>query len=308
MSRYTYLAALLAAMMLVSGCSSENDANSQSDTTTPPVGDFNFIAQGTPSTTGIPTSPDSPTSDSQDDNMTKPSQGGDIAISTTTSQVTEQQSPEESKPEAVYISPYKDLDSNVSIQLGEDVYASVPSSILEQTCGLDLFLETYRLAHTLVNKEDYANKSVVSAVYKNGTCLNFTDTSLYLNGMGIGYWCKNLQGTLDLAKSPTISLFNLGTLSCSAGSMTARYSELGEKLDSEDNDLFYKAVYDVKDVEGTPTQARAVLIYNKQTSAISTCLIYLNSEYCADTTANIELLAGSVRFSTAAPDNLVTLL
>lgn len=314
MRRLKLIVAMLAITMLVSGCNKSEDITAQPETTTPPVGDFNFIAQGTTSSTVTPVSPGNTTDVGQDANMGG-SNGEGAGITPdmdTQSQATEQpnnqqQTPEEEEPGIVYISPYEDLSSNLSIQIGDDVYVSVPSSIMETTCGLDLFLETYRLAHTLVNEEDYGDKDVVASVYKNGTCLDINNSTLYINGQGIGYWCKNIQGSMDLASSPTISLFNLGKLKGAKGSMNARYSELGEKLDSEDNDYFYKAIYTIKDVEGTATQARAVLIYNKQTSAISTCLIYLNSEYCADTTANIDLLASSVRFSTVAPDNYVTL-
>lgn len=307
-SRKLKIFAIFISIALLAGCSHSDNTSSQPVVTTPPVGDFNFIDQKPVSSVDMPsTSPSVSTDSGYTDNINVdiPAVTGTIADGST------DESPSAQESEIIdtrYVSPYVDLSTNSSIHIGSDVYVSIPQSIIEKQCGLDVFLESYRAAHTLIPEEDYADIGVINNIYAEGTCVSIDNSTLYINGEGIGYWCKCVDSTIDIAKAPDIRLFNLGTLKGRNGSISASYQALGNKLDSEENDFFYRAVYAIQDLEGTTVDGRAVLIFNKETSALSTCLIYLNKTYCLDTSANIELLAGSVRFSTTAPDNLISLV
>lgn len=312
MKKIICLACLIA---LLTGCASE--ASTSSSESTLPAGDFNFIAQQTEPVHTTGTAPSSPAEISGQTGSELPSDV-DVPIESTEWQGESEEDPISDVPSsentgttASYVSPFEDLSTTVSMQIGANVYISVPVSLTEEPIDLSAFVESMRLAHTLVSSADYGDPEVVKNVYSAGTCFNVADNSLYIDGLGVFYWCRSFASSLDEAKSPTISLFNLGKLTDGTTSLEYSYKALGDMIDSTENDLFYRAVYLVNDVEklGIPELAcRAVLVYDKLTGSASTCLLCVDKRYCEDTSADIEFLTSGVRYSSVAPDMLVRIV
>ena len=315
MKRSKLFALCLAGIILVStGCNGSKDVDSDSSAeTSAPVGDFDFQAQE-PITTTVP-------------------QGGAVVVDRTDSQI-DANAPEledgyvppviedesgdmtsesgditvEEVEMIPYVPEYSDLSTNISLQIGRNAYASVPLTLVENVVDIDAFLENMRLAYNLVNEADYFTKNVQSSVYEGGNLLHVAGNVMLLQGMGIKIDIKNVASTLDAAKSVTAEDFALGTLEGDDSSLTAAYSELGAKIDEQDEELFYRAVYEIADVADMDNiTAQAVALFDKQTNTLITAVFAINSDLYEGSDITVPILASGVRYSTEAPANLMTI-
>lgn len=291
------------ALGVLTGCNG-GDTSSEptiSDSEDWGVGDFNFIQQTNVTTPRV--NPATSGSNNGTSGTTGSiSAGWDTPVEVTTSSIPADAVTE---PEELVIeSEYIDLSTNYSLQLGEHVWVSIPKIAVENAVDLDTFLENYRQACTLIDESQYGSPETFNKALEKGNLVHLSGSVMYIQTKGITYACKNTVASLSAVKEPSFSLFKLGTLRGPAGgTFSFEYSTLGELVESDETEHYYRAVYTIADVaDNEDIQAYAGLIYDKLTGAVSTCVLDVDSRY-SESDANI--LISSLRFTTEEPENLV---
>lgn len=280
-----------------------------SDSSSQPVGDFNFVRDDETTISVVESTPSSQRSDGviSGELISSPDTLGsdeNTSISSGNSSTT----PEETSD---YASKFKDLDSNKSVQIGKNIYISLPASLFQNTGTLDDYIEQARLALAMREPDDFWLSEVQKEIHSDINAYFYYNTdSLFISSAGLLCTCKNITG---IEKNPSISDFNLGTMTSdysSDASFTFSFSALGDLISESDEEKYYSAVYDIADVaEDTARKAKAVFIYDKTTSA--SCLVTIQTipELLKEQkiAADLDFIVSSVRFSTSVPENLVTL-
>lgn len=286
-------------LLSLTACSS----GTTSDNSSKPVGDFKFIQDSDEETTTA-TIKDTPTSRS--DGIVS----GDVISSPDTSIPPEENS-SSSEENSDYTTKFKDLAGNSSIQIGKNIYISLPSLLFQKTGTLDEYIEQARLTLAMREPEDFWLSDVQKELHSNTNAYFYYNTdSLFISSAGLVCTCKNTTG---IEKNPSISDFNLGTMTSEHSSdisFTYSFSELGDLISESDEDKYYSAVYNIADVaDDASRKAKAVFIYDKTTTA--SCLITVQTipELLKEQkiAADLDFIVSSVRFSTTPPDNLVAL-
>ena len=323
-SKFTCLACCLALIVSLSGCSGKTESSdTSSDVSNAPVGDFNFQAQK-PSATVIETTaaavvgrqdneinidmPDLGTWEADSGVGTKP--GGSPAGETwgsSDSVASDEDAEPEFKP---YISNYVDLATDVSIRIGANGYLSVPQSLVAKAIGLDTWLENTRIAYNLVSEADRNTSDIQDKIYADGNMVYVGDSILSIAGKGITIDVKNTYGTLSMAQSVNAKSFALGRLTTDSGaSYESAYSKLGDKIDEQDEELYYRVVYEIVDVADLDNvDAQAVVLFDKQTDSMMLVTVGVNKDLCPESSGSLNIIIGSVRYSTVEPDNLSTIM
>lgn len=292
MKKIISIVAAMGIVCALTACSRGGETESTSSE--PTVGDFNFIQQA-------------PVTSSSSSGMQVSVSGGDgevsggLPISPDTSIELETSEPAEE-------SGYKDLSTNSSLQLGANVYVSIPTAQVYPCCTLDEFLRSSRVAYNLVPETQWNTLPIQKEAYKYGSCVHSEETRMLIEGIGFSYWCTNQESSLDVAKSPSIGLFNLGTLTADSGETYASsYRKLGELQDEEETDFYYRAVYTIADVDNlSAVEAYAALIFDKGTNTLATCLIATSNLYKeTGATFTADIAISSFRYSTVTPENLM---
>lgn len=294
------LAILLASGIVCTMTACSNDAEAEESSTTPVVGDFNFVEQ----------SPITPTTSSGGMTVDIDREDGEVSgdINDYTGQGTDSTGEVTEVTTSEVLSDYKDLSTNSSLQLGSNVYVSIPTVQIAPSCTLSEFLRSRRTAYNLVAESQYDTLPIQKEVFQYGSCLHTEETVMLIEGIGFSYWCVNTPATLETAKSPSMRLFNMGTLTADTGdTYSVSYKYLGELQEEEETDFYYRAVYTVDDVADIDTiQAYAAIIYDKQTGVITTCLIATSKLYeDAGYTFTADIAINSFRYTTQSPDNIV---
>ena len=292
---------LITGLVSLTACNSGTDEASSSV----PVGDFNFISQ-TEEDTSSEVEGNSSTV-SRTDNLIS----GELVSSPDTDISAPVDDNSSSGANNEYISEFKDLESNSSIQIGKNIYLSLPSRIFENTGTLDEFIEQARLALNMREPDEFWGTDVQQEIHaENKAYFYYNSDSLFISSLGLLCTCRNVSG---LDKNPSISDFNLGTLAAESNpknTFTFGFSELGDKLSESDEDFYYSAVYAIADLKDSDTrQAKAVYFLDKITGASSLCVIQVIPELIEknEVVADLDFLISSVRYSTAKPDNIISL-
>lgn len=291
--------------LLITGLVSLTACNSgtTSDSSSQPVGDFKFIQDSDEETTtsiieGTPTS----RSDGE--------VSGDVISSPDTS-IAPEESSSSAKETSDYSAKFKDLESNKSVQIGKNIYLSLPATLFQNTGTLDSYIEQARLALAMREPEDFWLSDVQKEIHADTNAYFYYNTdSLFISSAGLVCTCKNTTG---IEKNPSISDFNLGTMTSEYSpdiSFTYSFSELGDLISESDEDKYYSAIYNIADVaDDTSRKAKAVFIYDKTTSA--SCLVTVQTipELLKEQkiAADLDFIVSSVRFTTTTPENLVAL-
>lgn len=300
----------------ITGCSNSTESSDVSEVeSSAPVGDFNFQAQQPVSTTSADTSAAVVERNDGELDISTPDLGtweapvsSDASSDASATGTTEVSLPEES----VYIpyeSSYTDLATNISLRIGANGYISVPQSLVSRAVDLDSWLESTRLAYNLISEEDRNTSAVQDKIYANGNLVYVADNVMSIIGKGIAIDVKNTHGTLSMAQSVSAKTFALGRLKSDTGSSyESAYTTLGAKIDEQDEELFYRAVYEIADVADLENiDAQAVVLLDKQTDTMMLVTIGIDKTLCSADWNSVDLLIGSVRYSTVAPDNLATI-
>ena len=323
-SKFTCLLCCLVAIVSLSGCSGKTESSDTSgDTSNTPVGDFNFQAQKPSATTSATTAaavagrqdneididmPDLGTWEAGSGSGTTPDDGRADEIWGSNDSVDNSEDVEpEFKP---YISSYVDLATDVSVRIGANGYLSVPQSLVAKAVGLDTWLENTRVAYNLVSDADRGTSAVQDKIYADGNLVYVGDSVLSIAGKGITIDVKNTYGTLSMAQSVNAKSFALGRLTTDSGaSYESAYSKLGDKIDEQDEELFYRAVYEIADVADLDNvDAQAVVLFDKQTDSMMLVTVGVNTDLCPESNGSLNIIIGSVRYSTVEPDNLSTIM
>lgn len=298
MRKIAFLLSLISVLCTLTACSKQDEDSAVSEE--PQVGDFDFIEQAP--ITQTTTSGMSVSIDREDKEVE-----GDIVDVPSTDSTEETSEPEATTPvfETV-ISGYKDLSTNVSLQLGANVYVSIPESQVSPCCSLDIYLDNERAATNLVSQDSWDSLDVQKKIYKSGSCVHTEASKMMITGLGFYYGITNKASDLETAKSPSIAYFNLGNLTSENGATFSRnYSSLGDLQFEEETDYYYRAVYEIDNSE--TAKIYAALIFDKQTDTTTTCLIStVNALYEEPGgTFPADIAVDSFRYSTEAPENLV---
>lgn len=323
-SKFTCLAYCLAVLFSLSGCSGKTESSDVSgDMNNTPIGDFNFQAQKPASTTSETTTaavagrqdneididmPDLGTWDTNSGLGTTSDDGlADVEWGSNDIVNEEDGVESEFKP---YVSSYVDLATDVSIRIGANGYMSVPQSLVAKAVGLDSWLESTRVAYNLVSEADRNTSAVQDKIYADGNLVYTGDSVLSIAGKGITIDVKNTYGTLSMAQSVNAKSFALGRLTSDSGaSYESSYSKLGARIDEQDEELFYRAVYEIDDVADLENvDAQAVVLFDKQTDSMMLVTVGVNKELCPESNGSVNIIIGSVRYSTVEPDNLSTIM
>lgn len=290
---------LITSLVSLTACNS----GTTSDSSSQPVGDFKFIQDSDEeTTTSIIES--APTSRSDDE------VSGDVISSPDTS-IAPEESSSSAEETSGYSAKFKDLESNKSVQIGKNIYLSLPATLFQNTGTLDSYIEQARLALAMREPEDFWLSDVQKEIHADTNAYFYYNTdSLFISSAGLVCTCKNTTG---IEKNPSISDFNLGTMTSEYSpdiSFTYSFSELGDLISESDEDKYYLAVYNIADVaDDTSRKAKAVFIYDKTTSA--SCLVTVQTipELLKEQkiAADLDFIVSSVRFTTTTPENLVAL-
>lgn len=291
--------------LLITGLVSLTACNSgtTSDSSSQPVGDFKFIQDSDEETT---TSIIESTPTSRSDGEVS----GDVISSPDTS-IAPEESSSSAEETSGYSSKFKDLESNKSVQIGKNIYLSLPATLFQNTGTLDSYIEQARLALAMREPEDFWLSDVQKEIHADTNAYFYYNTdSLFISSAGLVCTCKNTTG---IEKNPSISDFNLGTMPSEYSpdiSFTYSFSELGDLISESDEDKYYLAIYNIADVaDDTSRKAKAVFIYDKTTSA--SCLVTVQTipELLKEQkiAADLDFIVSSVRFTTTKPENLVAL-
>lgn len=291
--------------LLITGLVSLTACNSgtTSDSSSQPVGDFKFIQDSDEETT---TSIIESTPTSRSDGEVS----GDVISSPDTS-IAPEESSSSSEETSDYSAKFKDLESNKSVQIGKNIYLSLPAILFQNTGTLDSYIEQARLALAMREPEDFWLSDVQKEIHADTNAYFYYNTdSLFISSAGLVCTCKNTTG---IEKNPSISDFNLGTMTSEYSpdiSFTYSFSELGDLISESDEDKYYLAIYNIADVaDDTSRKAKAVFIYDKTTSA--SCLVTVQTipELLKEQkiAADLDFIVSSVRFTTTTPENLVAL-
>lgn len=291
--------------LLITGLVSLTACNSgtTSDSSSQPVGDFKFIQDSDEETT---TSIIESTPTSRSDGEVS----GDVISSPDTS-IAPEGSSSSAEETSDYSAKFKDLESNKSVQIGKNIYLSLPATLFQNTGTLDSYIEQARLALAMREPEDFWLSDVQKEIHADTNAYFYYNTdSLFISSAGLVCTCKNTTG---IEKNPSISDFNLGTMTSEYSpdiSFTYSFSELGDLISESDEDKYYSAIYNIADVaDDTSRKAKAVFIYDKTTRA--SCLVTVQTipELLKEQkiAADLDFIVSSVRFTTTTPENLVAL-
>lgn len=290
---------LIASLVSLTACNS----GTTSDSSSQPVGDFKFIQDSDEETT---TSIIESTPTSRSDGEVP----GDVISSPDTS-IAPEESSSSAEETLDYSAKFKDLESNKSVQIGKNIYLSLPATLFQNTGTLDSYIEQARLALAMREPEDFWLSDVQKEIHADTNAYFYYNTdSLFISSAGLVCTCKNTTG---IEKNPSISDFNLGTMTSEYSpdiSFTYSFSELGDLISESDEDKYYLAIYNIADVaDDTSRKAKAVFIYDKTTSA--SCLVTVQTipELLKEQkiAADLDFIVSSVRFTTTTPENLVAL-
>lgn len=290
---------LITSLVSLTACNS----GTTSDSSSQPVGDFKFIQDSDEETT---TSILESTPTSRSDGEVS----GDVISSPDTS-IAPEESSSSAEETSGYSSKFKDLESNKSVQIGKNIYLSLPATLFQNTGTLDSYIEQARLALAMREPEDFWLSDVQKEIHADTNAYFYYNTdSLFISSAGLVCTCKNTTG---IEKNPSISDFNLGTMTSEYSpdiSFTYSFSELGDLISESDEDKYYLAIYNIADVaDDTSRKAKAVFIYDKTTSA--SCLVTVQTipELLKEQkiAADLDFIVSSVRFTTTKPENLVAL-
>lgn len=292
---------LITSLVSLTACNSGTSDTSSSK----PVGDFNFISQEEEDTSSEAEANSSTAS--RTDNPIS----GELASSPDTSISAPVDDNSSSGANNEYISKFKDLESNKSVQIGKNIYLSLPATLFQNTGTLDSYIEQARLALAMREPEDFWLSDVQKEIHADTNAYFYYNTdSLFISSAGLVCTCKNTTG---IERNPSISDFNLGTMTSEYSpdiSFTYSFSELGDLISESDEDKYYSAIYNIADVvDDTSRKAKAVFIYDKTTSA--SCLVTVQTipELLKEQkiAADLDFIVSSVRFTTTTPENLVAL-
>lgn len=290
---------LVFCLLGLTACSS----GTTSDSSSQPVGDFKFIQDSDEEMT---TSIIESTPTSRSDGVVS----GDVISSPDTS-IAPAESFSSAEETSDYSAKFKDLESNKSVQIGKNIYLSLPATLFQNTGTLDSYIEQARLALAMREPEDFWLSDVQKEIHADTNAYFYYNTdSLFISSAGLVCTCKNTTG---IEKNPSISDFNLGTMTSEYSpdiSFTYSFSELGDLISESDEDKYYLAIYNIADVaDDTSRKAKAVFIYDKTTSA--SCLVTVQTipELLKEQkiAADLDFIVSSVRFTTTTPENLVAL-
>lgn len=290
---------LITSLVSLTACNS----GTTSDSSSQPVGDFKFIQDSDEETT---TSIIESTPTSRSDGEVS----GDVISSPDTS-IAPEESSSSAEETSGYSAKFKDLESNKSVQIGKNIYLSLPATLFQNTGTLDSYIEQARLALAMREPEDFWLSDVQKEIHADTNAYFYYNTdSLFISSAGLVCTCKNTTG---IEKNPSISDFNLGTMTSEYSpdiSFTYSFSELGDLISESDEDKYYSAIYNIADVaDDTSRKAKAVFIYDKTTSA--SCLVTVQTipELLKEQkiAADLDFIVSSVRFTTTTPENLVAL-
>lgn len=291
--------------LLITGLVSLTACNSgtTSDSSSQPVGDFKFIQDS-----------DEETTTSIIENTPTSRSDGEVSgavISSPDTSIAPEESSSSAEETSGYSSKFKDLESNKSVQIGKNIYLSLPATLFQNTGTLDNYIEQARLALAMREPEDFWLSDVQKEIHADTNAYFYYNTdSLFISSAGLVCTCKNTTG---IEKNPSISDFNLGTMTSEYSpdiSFTYSFSELGDLISESDEDKYYLAIYNIADVaDDTSRKAKAVFIYDKTTSA--SCLVTVQTipELLKEQkiAADLDFIVSSVRFTTTTPENLVAL-
>lgn len=292
MKKIISIVAAMGIVCALTACSRGGETESTSSE--PAVGDFNFIQQAT-------------VISSSSSGMQVSVSGGDGEVSGGFIIDTDSSSTVEEVSKPAVETGYKDLSTNSSLQLGANVYVSIPTAQINSRITLTEFVQASKEAYSLLPENQRNSLSVRKDIYKNGSCVHSESNKMFISGIGFVYLMSNKESTLSNAKTPSIKDFNLSNMSEGKTMLSVGYAALGDLIFSDEQDDYYTAVYEVNDkkLEDT-TVARAALIFDKATSTLVTCLITTDTTYAEywETEFSADIAIDSFRYTTVAPDNL----